>query len=395
MTGTAPTVLPVSTRPADPLRVMPTPLHMKTSIACQTNDWTTWAGYTVPNLCTSLEREMVALTRHAAIADLSPMGKYSVSGDDAVQFLDHLLVASIVDLERGDVILSPMCQSNGKVINLVTVARLDDTSWWLTCDGRHMNWLDEAAVGFEVTLIDFSDDHAGIMLAGPEVSRVLTAVDLADCTDIVLRGARQISWDGIDIVLVHRGDGSVPGLSIWCAQREAAIVWNRLMDGGKDCGLEAVGQMARECLRIESGVPAPGRDFLPDAAALRSDRSRTAIELGFDHLIDEGKGVFNGRAALLEERATGSVLRLATLSFQSTAPRPGARLHKMQGRKDIIVGVATSTTSAPHRSGARGLGFAVTDHVRLGEVLEVTIEETPELLQVTRKEPCKVLEISN
>ncbi len=386
--------LPVSTRPADPLRVLPTPLHMKTSIACQANDWTSWAGYTVPNLCTSLEREMSALTRHAAMADLSPMGKYAVSGDDAARFLDHLLVANIADLNTGDVILTPMCQSNGRVINLVSVARLGAASWWLTCDGRHMNWLYQAAVGFEVTLVDYSDVHAGIMLAGPEVSRVLTAADLGDCTDIVLRGARRISWDGIDITLVHRGVGQVPGLSIWCAGSEAAIVWNRLMDGGADCGLEAVGRMACETLRIESGEPAPGRDFIPDPEALRSDRSRTAIELGFDHLIDEGKGVFNGRAALLEERANGSVLRLAMFSFQGAAPQAGTQLHKKQGRKDIIVGVATSTTSAPHRASARGLGFVVTDHVRPGDVLDVTIEETRELLQVTRKESCMVVEIS-
>lgn len=252
MTGKPSEELPVSSRPVDPLRVLPTPLHMKTSIACQTNDWTAWAGYTVPNLCTSLEREMAALTRHAAISDLSPMGKYLVSGDDATRFLDHLLVANISDMAKGDVLLSPMCQSNGRVINLVTVARIGAAAWWLTCDGRHMNWLYQSAIGFEVTLADYSETHAGLLLAGPEVSRVLTAADLGDCTDIVLRGARQISWDGIDIVLVHRPGGAVPGVSIWCAGKEAGIVWNRLMDGGRDCDLEAVGKSALEASGLKA-----------------------------------------------------------------------------------------------------------------------------------------------
>lgn len=395
MTDTSSAELPVSTRLVDPLRVLPTPLHMKTSTACQTNDWTAWAGYTVPNLCTSLEQEMTALSCHAAISDLSPIGKYFVSGDDAIRFLDHLLVANIADLGRGEVLLSPMCQSNGRVINLVTVARISAAAWWLTCDGRHMNWLYQSAVGFDVTLVDYSDTHAGLLLAGPEVSRVLTAADLGDCTDIVLRGARQISWDGIDIVLVHRPGGAVPGLSIWCAGKEAGIVWNRLMDGGKDCDLEAVGKSALEALRVESGVPAPGRDFVPDPEALRSDRSRSALELGFDHQVDETRSVFNGRAALLEERAKESVLRLATFSFPDRAPRAGVRLYKKEGRKDIVVGVVTSTTSASHRSGTRGLGFVVTDHVRPGDVLEVTLEETRELLEVSHKSPCKVLGIAD
>lgn len=388
-----PKVLPPSTRPNDPLRVLPTPLHMKTSTACQTNDWTTRAGYTVPNLCTSLEREMAALTHHAGIADLSPMGKYHVSGADAEVVLNHLLVANIAKLDRGDTLVSPMCQSNGKAIDLVTIARQDEATWWLTTDGRHMNWLEQTATDFNVRLEDCSDTHAGIMLAGPEVSSVLTEADLGDCTDIVLRGTRHIVWDGIEITLVHRTDDAVPGLSIWCGARDAAIVWNRLMDGGKD-RLEAVGYMACEALRIDSGIPASGRDFVSDPRALRSDRSRSAIELGFDGLIDIGKGVFNGRAALLEERAKGSNLRLASLDFEGAPPQAGARLQKRQGRKDVIVGIATSTTSAPHRAGAKGLGFVVADQVAPGDVLEVMVEETRELLHISRRELCRVLSVA-
>lgn len=386
--------LPAATRLADPLRVLPTPLHMKTAAACQTNDWTSWAGYTVPNLCTSLEREMAALTHHAGIADLSPMGKYFVSGEDAAAVLNHLLVANVANMEEGGVLLSPMCQSNGKVINLVTVARIGEATWWLTTDGRHMNWLEQSATDFNVRLEDCSDTHAGVMLAGPGVSSVLMAADLGDCTDIVLRGTRHIPWDGIDMTLVHRNGEAVPGLSIWCTAGDAGIIWNRLMDGGEKNGLEAVGHLACEALRIDSALPAPGHDFVSDPKALRSDRSRSAIELGFGGLIDEAKGVFNGRAALIEESKKGSKLRLASFSFEGTPPQAGARLHRKEGRKDVIVGIVTSSTSAPHMPGAKGLGLVVIDQVRPGDILEAIVEETRELLHVSRRETCRVVSIA-
>lgn len=387
--------LAVEVRKADPLRVLPTPLHMKTSLACLTNDWTAWAGYTVPKVCSSLEREMAALTKGAAIADVSPMGKYLVTGVDTVRFLDHLLVINVAALDKGEAVLSPMCASSGKVINIVTLAQVGPEAWWLLCDGHHMNWLEQSASGFEVDIEDRSQTHAGLVLAGPLISSVLLDADLGDCTDIVLRGARHIIWDNIDITLIHEPGGSVPGMSILCPARDAAIVWNRLMDGGEDHGLEAVGQLARTSLRIDSGIPATGHDFVSAPRALRSDRSRSALELGFGALIDEDKGVFNGRAALLEERAKGAGLRLATFSFQGSAPRLGAHLHKKEGRKDVIVGMVTSASSSPHVTGARGLGFVVADAVRPGDVLEVIAEETKELLQASRRQPASVLSVAH
>lgn len=387
--------LAVEVRDADPLRVLPTPLHMKTSLACQTNEWTAWAGYTVPMVCSTLEREMAALTRGATLCDVSPLGKYLVTGIDAVRFLNHLLFINVAALEKGEAVLSPMCASSGKVVNIVTLAQVGAEDWWLICDGHHMNWLEQSASGFDVDIKDRSQTHAGIVLAGPSISSVLMDADLGDCTDIVLRGARHIVWDNIETTLIHQPDGSVPGLTILCPARDAAIVWNRLMDGGQDHRLEVVGQLARTSLRIDSGIPATGHDFVSAPGALRSDRSRSALELGFGALIDEKKGVFNGRAALLEERSKGSRLRLATFSFQGSEPRQGAHLHKKEGRKDVIVGMVTSVSSSPHVTGARGLGFVVAGKVHPGDVLEVVAEETKELLQASRRQPAGVLSVAD
>lgn len=391
--------LPIEVREPDPLRILATPLHMKTSLACLTNDWTNWAGYTVPDICSSLERELAALTKGAAIADLSPMGKYLITGAEASRFLDHLLIVNVAALDKGEAVISPMCQSNGKVINIVTVGQIEDDAWWLTCDGRHMNWLVQSARGFDVVLKDCSDTHAGIMLSGPMVSSVLLDADLGDCTDIVLRGARRIVWDGIELTLLHRPGGSVPGLSVWCQARDAAIVWNRLMDGGEDHGLEAIGRVAQTSLRIDTGIPAAGHDFVSEPLALRSGRSRSAIELGFDGLIDPGKSVFNGRAALLEERAKGSRLRLATIAFPGPAPQAGAHLYAREGRgkrrKDVVVGLVTSVGLSFRGLGSRGLGFVVADRVRPGDDLEVINLQSKELLQVSQRQPCSAIDVAD
>lgn len=386
--------LDIAVRPADPLRVEVTPLHMKTSVACLTNDWTTRQGFTVPNTCSTLEREIAALTSRSAIADLSPLGKYRVTGEDATRYLDHLLVVNVAALEQEAAAISPMCQSNGKVINIVTLARSAADTWWLTCDGRHMNWLNQAAAGFDVHIEDCSATHAGILLAGPKVSNVLMDADLGDCTDIVLRGARHIVWDNVDITLIHKPGGAVPGLSILCPARQAGIVWNRLMDGGEAHGLEGVGELAQTALRIDAAMAAAGHDFISDPAALRSDRSRTAIELGFNALIDETKPVFNGRAALLEERAKGSNLRLATFNFQGAMPQAGAHLHTKEGRKDVIVGMVTTTSASPHLAGARGLGFVVADRVKQGDMLEADAIDARELLSTNQRGLCSVLGVA-
>ena len=77
---------------------------------------------------------------------------------------------------------------------------------------------------------------------------------------------------------------------------------------------------------------------------LRPSRRRSPYELGLGWLVDLGKGHFNGRRALLDERAKGSRWRLVGLDIEGNKPAVDALVYQGRTRE---VGHITSAAWSP------------------------------------------------
>ena len=94
-----------------------TPFHERTAPLCVSHAWRRWAGYAVASSYElSHEREYHSVRAAAALFDVSPLYKYSITGKDAARLLDHVVTRSIEKLAVGQVAYTPWCDARGKVL---------------------------------------------------------------------------------------------------------------------------------------------------------------------------------------------------------------------------------------------------------------------------------------
>ncbi len=104
-----------------------------------------------------------------------------------------------------------------------------------------------------------------------------------------------------------------------------------------------MGSHALRVARIEAGFVQAGIDFVAAEHVIRNGRSRSPLELGLGWLVDFNKPVFNGRKALLKEKAEGSRYRFVKLDVEGNKPAE----HSFIYYKRKVVGTVTSAAWCP------------------------------------------------
>src|SRR3970282_191203 len=76
-------------------KLMPigTPFHSRTSALCISHNWRVWSGYLVASSYAVLhDHEYHAIRNSAALIDVSPLYKYDISGNDALKFVNGVIM---------------------------------------------------------------------------------------------------------------------------------------------------------------------------------------------------------------------------------------------------------------------------------------------------------------
>ena len=247
-------------------------------------------------------------------------------------------------LRAGRVAYVVWCNDFGKVLDDGTVFRFSDTEFRLCSQDRHLCWLQDSAIGFDVEIQDITDTIAALSLQGPTSCSVLKRLDLAAVEQLRPFQFRDYPFDGGQLTVSRTGFSGDLGYELWMEPGLGEAVWDRLMTAGKDFGIRPMGSRALELVRIEAGYVLPHTDFMPADQALRLTRCRSPFELGFDWLVDFDKGHFIGRRALLEEHHTGSRYRLVGLDIESNKPAHDSLIYHA---KSTQIGHVTSAMWSP------------------------------------------------
>src|ERR1041385_5446516 len=158
-----------------------TPFHARTAPLVRAQTWRRWAGYQVASAYEPHpDREYAAVRNAAALFDVSPLHKYRITGRDAARLLDRMVTRNVAKCAVGQVLYTPWCDAQGKVIDDGTVSRLDEGTFRLTSAEPNLRWLSMNAVGLAVTLDDVSDSTAALALQGPLSRTILEQLSPAD-----------------------------------------------------------------------------------------------------------------------------------------------------------------------------------------------------------------------
>jgi aminomethyltransferase len=373
---------------SDRTMMLRTPFHSRVAAACELNDWGSWKGYTTPRAYSDVELEYFAIRNAAGVFDLSPMNKYRVTGPDAEAYLNRLVTRDIRKIRVGRVGYTVWCNDAGQVMDDGTIFHLGDNDYRICAYARAVDWLHWSALGFDVEIVDESDEVAALAVQGPTSCAALLAMGLAGLEQLKPFGITSFPFEGETLMVSRTGFTGDLGYELWIASHKAEALWDRLFEAGKPHLLKPFGSDALELARIETGFLQAGVDFVPAESAVRSGRSRSPFELGLAWLVDLDKPVFNGRKALLREQAEGSRYRFAMLDVEGNKPAHNSFILK-GGRK---VGTVTSAAWCP--TAKSNIAFAQIEmpHGAVGEGLVAEVYYQRELHWTRVLAPCTVIE---
>ncbi|MGH3746612.1 MAG: glycine cleavage system aminomethyltransferase GcvT [Micromonosporaceae bacterium] len=300
--------------------------------------------------------EHTAVRQAVGVFDVSHLGKVTVSGPGAAEFLNACLTNDLGRIEPGKAQYTMCCDpaSGGVVDDMIAYLHSDDRVFLVpnaSNSGEVCRRL-AAAAPAGVSVTDQHEQHAVLAVQGPRSTDLLEAVDLPTAHEYMsfVEAPLPAPHPGAaaeTLVVCRTGYTGEHGYELVVGADAAAMVWDTLLAAGEDLGVRPCGLGARDTLRTEMGYPLHGQDLSMEITPVQA---RAGWAVGWK------KPRFWGRERLSLEREAGPRRRLRGLeAVERGIPRPGMRVHA----GDRQIGEITSGTFSPTRK--QGIALALID----------------------------------
>jgi aminomethyltransferase len=350
--------------------------------------WGDWSGYHAAGVFADfVDIEYNAIREAAAVVDVSPLYKYEVTGRDAAVLLDRVVTRDVSGMAVDQVLYTPWCDEDGKVIDDGTVTRLARDRFRVTAADPSIRWFTLNASGLDVEITDVSETTAGLALQGRLSREVLVAASGQDWSDLRYFRRRPSTVAGVEIDVTRTGYTGDRGYELWIPRDGALAVWDRLFDVGADYGIRPAGIQALDISRVEAGLILIEAEYTSARHSFTPELQYSPFEIGLGRLVTFDKAVpFTGRRALLAERAAGGPERRlvgleldwhgieAMYARHGLAPMISALVHRDPvpvSRQGVQVGRATSVVWGPTIKKMIGFGSVRKDLSGVGTTMSV------------------------
>jgi len=331
------------------------PFFDRTSKLNESQEWRRWSGYlSATNYELTHENEYFAIRTKAALLDITPLYKYLIQGPDALRFLDRLVTRNINICKVGQVMYTPWCDEDGKVIDDGTVQRLSERKFRITSAEPNLEWFKYNAAGMDLTISDDSVNTAALALQGPNSRAILNIVSSDSLDSLKFFWMMETRFDDIPVSISRTGYTGDLGYEIWMDSKDALSVWDLLMDKGKPFGITPTGLQALDIARIEAGLILLDVDYISSRHAIVESRKSSPYELGLGWAVKIKKKDFIGKRALEAELALGSEWEFVGIDIQWTELE---NHYRKVGLAPGLPGTAWRT-STPLYKGNEQVGYA-------------------------------------
>lgn len=283
------------------------PFFPRTSQLCNSMYWKEWAGYhAVSSYETLHDVEYFAFRYSAGLLDITPLFKYRVSGSDAAMFLSRVMVRDVSKLKVGRVTYCCWCNEEGKVVDDGTVMRRGENDFFVTSADPCFSWFSRFMRGYDVEVSDISDQIAGLALQGPTSRDILKQICNADLDNLKFFSTTKAKVNDFEIYISRTGYTGDLGYELWVENKHALVLWDLLMEGGKDYDIRPAGLAALDVTRVEAGLILKDVDYYNALHTLTEDRMSSPYEISLGWTVNLERELFNGQAALKAEKQAGS-----------------------------------------------------------------------------------------
>ncbi len=241
-----------------------TPFHSRIAPLNLAQNWRRWSGYLAASAYElHHDREYWAIRNSAALIDVSPLYKYTIEGPDAERLLDRVVTRDVTKCKLHQVFYTPWCDDDGKVMDDGTLTRLTPDSFRLTSAEPNLRWLQDNALGMDVSIRDISDDLAALALQGPNARRILHDAAKGAADDLRFFRLAKGEIAGVPVEITRTGYTGDLGYEIWTEPANAEALWDGLMESGESHRILPAGMLALDVARVEAGLVLIGVDYVP------------------------------------------------------------------------------------------------------------------------------------
>lgn len=288
------------------------------------------------------------------LIDLSSRGRISVSGAEAVMFLNGLITNDMKTLEENHWMPAAFPNVQGRLLAAVRVLRrandfLLDTE--AVTRQKVVKLIERFTMAGDFKVADLTNETRQISLQGRSASALLEKITLPNEKTII--PATHTAEAGFDLIV---------------SAEQKDSLWQTLVAAGAiPVSAEVV-----EILRIEAGIARYGIDM---------DESNVVTETNLDDAVSYTKGCYLGQEIIVRIKHRGHVAKKLTgLRFASEQPVELGTL--IRSTEDKEIGRVTSATFSPKLGTTVGLGYLRYEYLTPGtqvvvDRVSVTTHELP------------------
>ncbi|MEX2380851.1 MAG: glycine cleavage system aminomethyltransferase GcvT [Opitutales bacterium] len=265
-----------------------------------------FGGWEMPVQYSGILEEHRRVRESVGLFDVSHMGELTITGPDAMRFLNYLLPNDISRINDGQALYSPMCDPSGGVVDDLIVYRRGEGDFFLCVNAsntqKDFDWIQKQAESFDCEVRDVSEEYALLAIQGPKarhVLQMLTETDLAKIQPFYfVRG----TVAGVDAMISCTGYTGEDGFELYVSAETGEKLAEEIMRAGEGEGILPIGLGARDSLRLEAGFPLYGHEISSSISPLQAG-------LGWTVKLKK-EGDFIGKDVLLDEKKQGPAKRI-------------------------------------------------------------------------------------
>ena len=318
--------------------------------------------------------EHAAVRERVGIFDVSHLGKASVVGEGALEFLNRCLTNDLTKIEDGSAQYTLLCTPTGGVVDDLIAYRNSNSDFFLVPNAS--NTADVVAVLQKqapagITVTNLHMDYAVLAVQGPLAPKVLESLGIS--TQIDYMAFDHVNIAGADVILCRTGYTGELGYELLPHTKDAVAVWDALVQAIKPLDGLVCGLGARDTLRTEMGYPLHGHELSLEISP---------VEASAGWAVGWKKESFIASDLLIAQKNGGALRKsMALKSLDRGIPRAGMSVKNSDGE---IVGEVTSGTFSPTLKHGIALALLSSD-ISVGTQLTIDVRG--------RESQCEVVKV--
>ncbi len=233
-----------------------------------------FAGYEMPVQYAGVNQEHFVVREKVGVFDVSHMGQFFLKGEKATDLLQYLLTNDVTKVAIGQAQYNAMPNEKGGIVDDLIIYKISDDEWMAVVNASNIDkdwdWMNKHNT-FGAELTNKSDEMSLLAIQGPKAIEAMQALTDVNLAEIPFYHFEVGTFAGLENVIIsatgYTGSG---GFEIYFANEQADEMWKKVMEAGKDFGIEPCGLASRDTLRLEKGYCLYGNDINDDTTPLEA-----------------------------------------------------------------------------------------------------------------------------